>query len=351
MLVHICCSVDSCYFLKRLREAMPDEKIIGFFYNPNIHPYGEYKLRLLDVKRDCQKQGIRLIEGEYGLKDWLESVRGFECEKERGKRCEICFEQRLDVSAKKAKEIGENSITTTLFMSPKKSFEQLSIAAEKISQKREIEVLCFDFRKRGGTQEQFALAKEKRLYRQNYCGCIYALLDQREAQKRLCSELLSPVGKEILPSSIEERLETFEKVDIYEKNRVDFTLKREKFQNYRFLWGRILDESNTVLPSWFLGVYHGDSEVIIKSIDSGYGFAENMLFIELWRFNQIAGYIYKSVKELIFNPPTNEEQKNICMKFPDYPLIIVIENIEKKTYNIEARSIFYEDVREVLAIL
>jgi predicted adenine nucleotide alpha hydrolase (AANH) superfamily ATPase len=329
---------------------MPDEKIIGFFYNPNIHPYNEYKLRLLDVKRDCGKQNIELIEGEYDLEGWLESVRGFECEKERGKRCEICFEARLEVTAKKAKELGEKRITTTLFMSPKKSFEQLSAAAEKISRQKEVEVLCFDFRKKGGTQEQFALTKEKRLYRQNYCGCMYALLDQRKAQNRLCSELLSPVGKEILPACIEERLQIYEKIAKYEKSGVDFALEKEKFQNHRLLWGRVLDESGAVCPSWFLGAHDGDFEAAVKSVGEGYGFAESVLFVELWRFNQISNHAYKSVKELIFNPPAHEEQENIHIKFSK-PFIAVIESVKKTTYKIEVKSTFYEDVREVLAIL
>ena len=50
MLVHICCSVDSHYFLKKLQEEYPGEKLVGFFYDPNIHPYSEYYLGLLDVR-------------------------------------------------------------------------------------------------------------------------------------------------------------------------------------------------------------------------------------------------------------------------------------------------------------
>jgi len=49
MLVHICCSVDSHYFLQKLQKEYPEEKLTGFFYDPNIHPYSEYYLRLLDV--------------------------------------------------------------------------------------------------------------------------------------------------------------------------------------------------------------------------------------------------------------------------------------------------------------
>ncbi|NPA82006.1 MAG: epoxyqueuosine reductase QueH, partial [Epsilonproteobacteria bacterium] len=128
MLVHICCSVDSHFFLQKLREKFPNEKLIGFFYDPNIHPYSEYKLRLLDVKRSCEILDIPLIEGEYDFESWLEAVRGYENEPEKGRRCEVCFDRRLEVTALKAKELNENKITTTLLTSPKKSKEQLKKA-------------------------------------------------------------------------------------------------------------------------------------------------------------------------------------------------------------------------------
>ncbi|MBD3829369.1 MAG: epoxyqueuosine reductase QueH, partial [Arcobacter sp.] len=50
MLVHICCAVDSHYFLEKIQEEFPDEKLVGYFYDPNIHPYSEYRLRYLDVE-------------------------------------------------------------------------------------------------------------------------------------------------------------------------------------------------------------------------------------------------------------------------------------------------------------
>ncbi|MBQ3675643.1 MAG: epoxyqueuosine reductase QueH, partial [Campylobacter sp.] len=64
MLVHICCSVDSHYFLRKLRETT-DEPLIGYFYDPNIHPYSEFLLRYEDVKQSCKELGIKLYLGEY----------------------------------------------------------------------------------------------------------------------------------------------------------------------------------------------------------------------------------------------------------------------------------------------
>ena len=103
ILVHICCSVDSHYFLQKLQKDYPKATLIGFFYDPNIHPYSEYYLRLLDVKRSSKLLNIELIEGEYDYNLWLEAVKGYEDEPEKGKRCSICFDRRFEVSAKKQK--------------------------------------------------------------------------------------------------------------------------------------------------------------------------------------------------------------------------------------------------------
>ena len=135
MLVHICCSIDSHYFLQKLQKDYPNEKLIGFFYNPNIHPYYEYKLRLIDVKRSCKILNIELIEGDYDFVNWMKKVKGFENEPEKGIRCSICFDRRFEITAKKAFDLAEKKFTSTLLMSPKKSIEQLKQSGEKLEKK------------------------------------------------------------------------------------------------------------------------------------------------------------------------------------------------------------------------
>ena len=128
MLVHICCSVDSHYFIAELKKLYPNEQIIGYFYDPNIHPYSEFLLRFQDVKRSCKKLGVKVICGEYEYEEWLKGTNGLENEPEKGKRCEYCFDFRVGNSAKIALELGCKKITTTLLMSPKKDFTQLENA-------------------------------------------------------------------------------------------------------------------------------------------------------------------------------------------------------------------------------
>ena len=159
MLVHICCSVDSHYFLQKLQSDYPQEKLTGFFYDPNIHPYSEYYLRLLDVRRSCKMLGIDLIEGEYDVENWLEAVRGLEHEPEKGSRCSVCFDRRFEVTAEQASQMGERSFTSTLLTSPKKSLKQLKTAGDALAQREGITCIAPDYRKSSGTQEQNLLAR------------------------------------------------------------------------------------------------------------------------------------------------------------------------------------------------
>jgi len=202
ILVHICCAPDALYFLKRFREDNPDSELIGFFYDPNIHPYEEYRLRYQETERTCNELGIKLIEGEYDVENWLVSVKGLENEPERGERCSVCFDFRLERSAKLAKELGCDAFTTTLLMSPKKKFSQLKESGEKVASIHGVEFIAVDYRKGGGTQEMFRLTKEKEIYQQDYCGCIYGLFQQKE--ERSIFDLISTPGRR--PGSKEERL-------------------------------------------------------------------------------------------------------------------------------------------------
>ena len=48
LLLHTCCAPCSVYCIKSLREEGIEPKV--YWFNPNIHPYMEYKAR-----RDCLK--------------------------------------------------------------------------------------------------------------------------------------------------------------------------------------------------------------------------------------------------------------------------------------------------------
>ncbi|EAC1840442.1 epoxyqueuosine reductase QueH [Campylobacter lari] len=357
MLVHICCSVDSHYFIQELAKAYPDEKIIGFFYDPNIHPYSEHELRFLDVKRSCDKLGIKLYKGEYEYEKWLNSVRGYENEPEKGARCQICFDFRMQKSVEFAKKIGEKKLTTTLLTSPKKDLEQLKNALQKECDKFDIEFLAPDFRKNGGTQRQFALAKESMLYHQNYCGCIYALSKQK-GQKAFIDELMSPINKQILPASIEEKITFYKRVKNLEKKEVKFKIQREKFLNYRLL-SALIKQDKKPIKAYILFYSHFKNAYTKFSINE-----ENLSHYEsvkdeinLWSFeyfNTLCKNKYKNFEDFLQNPLKIEQEIKIRQKhFGAYDLspVIIVENIIKGAYEFMAKSEIYFDSKEKIVKL
>ena len=356
MLVHICCSVDSHYFLQKLQKEYPKEKLVGFFYDPNIHPYSEYYLRLLDVKRSCKLLGIELIEGEYDIQKWLEVVRGLEHEPEKGSRCSVCFDRRFEVSAKKASELGKNSFTSTLLTSPKKSLKQLQIAGEALGKKYGISFIAPDYRKSSGTQEQNILAKKDALYRQDYCGCLYALNIQREQQAKLADELFMPISQQIQPDSTEERIEMYEKRWRLEETNRPYKIIKQRFLNWRMTMGW-LKVRKVVTPAHFLPYSHIKNEYsrgkIEYNIDEIYYLnRDEVRFITLDTYNTLAHTNYQNVTELIFTPPSFADEvalrATLGVTAYDLSVIMVVDEIPVKKVELRCQSRTFSDVKEVL---
>jgi len=356
MLVHICCSVDSHYFLQKLQKEYKEEKLTGFFYDPNIHPYSEYYLRLLDVKRSCKMLGIDLIEGEYDVENWLNTVRGLEHEPEKGSRCSVCFDRRFEISAKKANELGEKMFTSTLLTSPKKSLKQLQFAGDALGKKYGITFIAPDYRKASGTQEQNILAKEAVLYRQNYCGCMFGLNIQRDQQAKLADELFVPVSDQIQPESIEERVAMYEKRWELEKQNHPYKIVKQRFLNWRLMMG-LLRIRKEVVPAHFLpystlkGEYtRGKIDYSIRNIH--YMNRDEVKFITLTEYNKLIHSNYESITELIFHPPQFDKELELRTKLSiapyDLSVILVVEEIPANKIEILLQSKTYSDVKEVL---
>ena len=330
--------------------------MVGFFYDPNIHPYSEYQLRLLDVKRSCKLLNIELIEGEYDTQNWLEAVRGLEKEPEKGARCAVCFDRRFEVTAEKAYELGEKSFTSTLLTSPKKSLKQLSIAGDRLAKRFGIKFIAPNYRKASGTQEQNILAKKDSLYRQDYCGCLFGLSMQREEQQRLADELFSPISKQIQAESIEARLELYERRwDLEEKN-INYKIVKERFLNWRQTFANLKIKKESVpahfLPYSTLKKSYSRGKIEYNIGELHYMNRDEIKFITLQHYNKLMRSSYKSIMELIFNPPTLESEIRLRQKLISNPFdlssILVIKQIPTQKVEIVNISHIYEDVQEVL---
>ena len=149
--------------------------VCAYFYNPNIFPQEEYKKRLNAERILCKHFDIELFEGDYNPDEYYNFVKGLEDEPEKGLRCDKCFELRLLKTAEFAKSIGADCFTTSIVISPHKSFDKLSKIGDIISKKMGIEYLSIDFKKKDGFLKTNKISKELGLYRQNYCGCKFAM--------------------------------------------------------------------------------------------------------------------------------------------------------------------------------
>ncbi len=117
LLLHVCCAPCSIYPIECLLQD--GVSIATYFYNPNIHPYKEFKRRLDTVKDYATERNITLlIDNEYGIKKFLRAVVFKEED-----RCEYCYKERLSETALKAKNEGFDSFSTTLLYSKYQNHE------------------------------------------------------------------------------------------------------------------------------------------------------------------------------------------------------------------------------------
>jgi predicted adenine nucleotide alpha hydrolase (AANH) superfamily ATPase len=166
LLVHICCAPCAIYPVKVLRQEGHD--LTGYFYNPNIHPYLEYKKRLETLRDYSAREALSIILDEsYPMETFLRKVVPDE-----GNRCRLCYELRLRHVAEEAREGDYEGFTSTLLYSKYQKHDLIKWTAEKIAQEYGMTFLYRDFRE--GWSEGVEISRRNGLYRQPYCGCIYS---------------------------------------------------------------------------------------------------------------------------------------------------------------------------------
>ena len=180
LLLHSCCAPCSTACLERLKDAF---QITVFYYNPNIDDEEEYQKRKAEQIRLLQQTGwADFLDCDHEKGAFIEMSKGYENEPERGKRCYLCYQLRLEKTAQVAKEKGFACFATTLTLSPYKNAEWLNEIGEKQGGRYEITYLFTDFKKRGGYHRSIELSKQFDLYRQDFCGCKFSKA-QREREK------------------------------------------------------------------------------------------------------------------------------------------------------------------------
>jgi predicted adenine nucleotide alpha hydrolase (AANH) superfamily ATPase len=141
---------------------------MGFFYNPNIHPYREYVRRLDTLKSYAEATALRVIYKEdYNMETFLQNVVFRE-----DQRCQYCYHDRLKATAAMAKRGKFDYFTSTLLQSKFQKHEVIKSIGESLGKSYGVPFYYRDFR--DGWQEGVKESKRMKMYRQPYCGCIYS---------------------------------------------------------------------------------------------------------------------------------------------------------------------------------
>ena len=167
LLMHTCCAPCSVYCIDKLREEGIEPTV--YWYNPNIHPYMEYKARRECLKEYTKSINVQAIfEEEYGLDEFCK-----EAVKNLNARCvNYCYPVRLRKTFEYAKEHGYDTVTTTLLYSIYQKHDFIKKLMEQYSEEYGIDFLYRDFRV--GFWEGHQKAHDLGLYMQKYCGCVFS---------------------------------------------------------------------------------------------------------------------------------------------------------------------------------
>jgi predicted adenine nucleotide alpha hydrolase (AANH) superfamily ATPase len=179
LLLHSCCAPCAGELMEMLLYSKISYSI--FFYNPNIHPKREYEIRKEENIRFANQMGIEFIDADYDTTNWFSRIKGLEFEPERGARCSACFDMRFERTALYAYENGFDIITSSLGLSRWKDMNQINhsgvLAANRYPQ---MIYWTYNWRKNGGSQRMYEIAKRESFYQQEYCGCVYSLRDSNK---------------------------------------------------------------------------------------------------------------------------------------------------------------------------
>ena len=172
LLLHICCAPCGGFLAF---ELLKDFTVTVYYGNSNIYPEAEFKKRLAEARNFFTKNEMDFMEAEYNHNHWLSLVAGLENEPERGKRCILCYYNRLRSSAEYAKKNNFDCFGSTLAISPHKDALVINNLGRALAKQIGIPFLAGDWKKQDGFRKAMEFSHEHNFYRQNYCGCEFTL--------------------------------------------------------------------------------------------------------------------------------------------------------------------------------
>lgn len=167
VLTHVCCG--PCFTAVHEILNRSGHTVAAFYYNPNIHPIEEYRLRRAHFERFCALNEVSVIAGDHDVREYFTATEGHG---DKPDRCIQCYTLRLERTAELAACDDYDAFTTSLLLSPYQYHDELRAVGAKLSGDYDIRFLDDDFRP--AYRRSIELSKSLDMYRQKYCGCVFS---------------------------------------------------------------------------------------------------------------------------------------------------------------------------------
>lgn len=182
LFLHACCGPCLAYPLVELAKYF--DITIGFF-NPNIFPESEYTKRYETLKEYVSSfnkknnLNIKVILNNDDFIKYQELFKERKDDFEGGNTCLKCHAYRMNLAYEYAYKNHFDYFTTVMSVSSKKPSHELNVIGMNLEKKYPTtKFLIADFKKENGQLLGIRISKEENMYRQNYCGCKYSLLER-----------------------------------------------------------------------------------------------------------------------------------------------------------------------------
>ncbi len=174
LLLHICCGPCASGALPWWKRNSGE--VVGFFFNPNVHPLLEYRRRLTGAIDVCDHLAVSLVVDEaYDPAAWFATVLAA-----GASRCQACIALRLDRAAREAVTQGCDAFSTSLSISPWQDHAAIAAEGGRAGAAHDVEFIYQDLRSE--YQEARRASREWGVYRQKYCGCLVSEWERYRGQ-------------------------------------------------------------------------------------------------------------------------------------------------------------------------
>ncbi len=188
IVLHACCGPCSTIpiddFLKEGHE------IVVYYANSNIQPESEYIRRRDTIAAYAREKNIEFVEGIYNPNLWFDAIG--QNTKYSVDRCRACYALRFKECAEYAAKNDACAIASSLTISPYQFTDVINEELKRACEIYGIKAIESDYRSR--YEDSVKMSREAGMYRQNYCGCIYSLVEateqriQRRRERKLAKE-------------------------------------------------------------------------------------------------------------------------------------------------------------------